>query len=255
MLPGLCLVGALAGCSTPGPNHPPGQPFDPYEERNREVHAFNREIDRAVIRPVSRGYSRAVPDDIETAIGRFATNLSLPRSVVNNVLQGNMRGATEDSYRFLVNSTLGLGGVFDPATELGMPAATEADFGQTLHVWGVPQGAYVVSPILGPSTERASAGRIVDLFTNPLGYVIDSPESYYGTAARISSGLSQRARYAQTVDAVLYDSADGYAQARSLYFQNRRFKLGGSGDGAYVDGYEDPYGATYEDPYDDTATD
>ncbi|WP_397542582.1 MlaA family lipoprotein [Roseovarius salis] len=254
LLAALALA-TLPACTTPGPGHPPGEPFDPYEESNREVHEFNRGLDRALIRPVSRGYSRALPDDIETAVGRFASNLSLPQSVVNNILQGNMRGATEDTYRFLVNTTVGLGGFFDPATELGMPEATEADFGQTLHVWGVPEGAYLVSPVLGPSTERASAGKLVDLFTNPLGYVIDTPERYYGTAARISNGLSQRARYSQTIDSVLYDSADGYAQMRSLYYQNRRFKLGGSANGAYVEDYDDPYGATYEDPYDDPYAD
>ncbi len=245
------LAAAVAACSAPGPDHPPGTPFDPYEKRNRQVHAFNKKLDRAVLRPVSRGYSAFMPDDIETAVGRFAFNLSLPQSVVNNILQGNMKGATEDTYRFVVNTTLGLGGFFDPATELGMPEATEADFGQTLHVWGVRQGAYVESPVFGPSTERDSAGKVVDLFTNPLSYVIDTPERYWGTAANVSAGLSQRARFSDTIDSVLYDSADSYAQARSLYLQNRRFKLAEGGTDAYLDPYDDPYGTTYEDPYDD----
>lgn len=251
----LCLTALMmalvAACSAPGPDHPPGEPFDPYEKRNRQVHEFNKELDRAVLRPVSRGYSAFMPDDIETAISRFAFNLSIPRSVVNNVLQGNMRGATEDSYRFLVNTTFGLGGFFDPATEVGMPEATDADFGQTLHVWGVREGAYLESPFFGPTTERDAAGRIVDLFTNPLGYVIDTPERYYGTAASISSRLSQRGRYSESFDSILYESADSYAQTRSLYLQNRHFKLGGDGIDAYIDPYDSPYGATYEDPYDD----
>ncbi len=246
----LCLA-VVSACSAPGPDHPPGEPFDPYEARNREVHEFNKSFDRAVFRPASRGYSAFMPDDIETAVGRFAFNLSIPQAVVNNVLQGNMRGATEDSYRFLVNTVFGLGGFFDTATELGMPEATDTDFGETLHVWGVPEGAYMETPFFGPSTERDTAGRFVDLFTNPLGYVIDTPERYYGTAARISNRLSQRGRFSGTIDSVLYDSADSYAQSRSLYLQNRRFELGGNGDAPYVDPYDDPYGATYEDPYDD----
>jgi len=245
------MTAVLAACSTPGPDHPPGDPFDPNEDRNRKVHAFNKSVDRAVLRPVSRGYSAFMPDDIETAINRFSFNLSIPQAVVNNILQGNMRGDTEDTYRFVVNTTVGLGGFFDPASELGMPDATDTDFGETLHVWGVQEGAYQETPFFGPSTERDSAGRIVDLFTNPLSYLVETPESYIDTAASVSATLTQRERFSDTVDSVLYDSADSYAQARSLYLQNRRFELGGRGDDAYLDPYDDPYGALPEDPYDD----
>ncbi|MEQ8290858.1 MAG: VacJ family lipoprotein [Roseovarius sp.] len=245
------LVAGLAACTARDPGHPQGAPWDPYEERNRKVHQFNKGLDRSVLRPVSRGYSAFMPDDIETAVSRFSFNLSIPQAVVNNILQGNMRGATEDTYRFVVNTTIGLGGFFDPATELGMPEATDTDFGETLHVWGVPEGAYVETPVFGPSTERDYAGSWVDLFTNPFRYVLESPESYIPPSARVSSTLSQRGRYGDSIDAILYDSADSYAQARSLYLQNRRFKLGGTSGEAYVDPYEDPYGATYEDPYDD----
>jgi len=254
ILAALALAGAVAACSAPGPDHPPGTPFDPYEERNRKVHEFNKGIDRAVIRPVSRGYSAFMPDDIETAVGRFSDNLSIPRSVVNNILQGNMKGATEDTYRFVVNTTLGLGGFFDPATELGMPAATDADFGQTLHVWGVREGAYIESPVFGPSTERDALGRMVDIFTDPLRYVVDTPDRYWGTAARGAAAMSRRGRFSETFDSVLYDSADSYAQTRSLYLQNRRFKLGAGQDTSYLDPYDDPYGATDEAPDDDPKT-
>lgn len=162
-----------------------------------------------------------------------------------------MKGATEDTYRFLVNSTVGLGGVFDPATEFGMPEATRTDFGETLHVWGAPQGGYVELPFIGPSTERDTVGLVVDIFTNPLSYVLDSPENYYGTVASFSSGLSNRGRYAETIDSILYGSADSYAQLRSLYLQNRGFQLGNSGGDAYLDPYDDPYGSVGEDPYDE----
>jgi phospholipid-binding lipoprotein MlaA len=131
-----------------------------------------------------------------------------------------------------------------------MPEATDTDFGETLHVWGAREGAYVELPVLGPSTERDTWGMVVDVFTNPLTYVLESPENYYGTVASVSSGLSNRGRYAATIDSILYDSADSYAQARSLYLQNRRFELGGSGGDAYLDPYDDPYGTINEDPYD-----
>lgn len=245
------MAAGLAACSAPPASHPPGEPWDPYEESNRETHEFNKAFDRNVFRPVARGYSAFMPDDIETGISRFSFNLSIPGAIVNNILQGNMRGATEDTYRFVVNTTFGLGGVFDTATELGMPEATEADFGETLHVWGVPEGAYVERPIFGPSTERDLAGSIVDLFTNPLDYFIQDPESYYNAGLSVSSRLSERGRFSDTIDSVLYDSADSYAQGRSLYLQNRRFELGDSSGGAYLDPYDDPYGQAFEDPYDD----
>lgn len=247
----LLLAAGLAACSAPGPGHPRGEPWDPHEKRNRAVHQFNKKLDRNLVRPVSRGYSAFMPDDIETAVSRFSFNLSIPQAVVNNILQGNMRGATEDTYRFLVNTTIGLGGFFDPASELNMPEATDTDFGETLHVWGVREGAYVETPIFGPSTERDYAGRWVDLFTNPFRYVLDSPESYIPPSASVASRLIQRGRYGDTIDSILYDSADSYAQSRSLYLQNRRFELGGTEGDTYLDPYDDPYGATYEDPYDD----
>ena len=245
------IVGTLAlvAC-TPNPGLAPGEVFDPNEAQNRKSHEFNKSVDRALIRPVGKSYSNVMPDDIETALGRFTNNLSIPGSVVNNVLQLNMRGGTEDLYRFAVNSTLGLGGFFDPATELKMPAATDADFGQTLHVWGVPEGAYLELPLVGPSTERALAGRVVDLFTNPLGYVFPDPEAYYVAGVKGLSRVGKRGRYADTIDSILYDSADSYAQTRSLYLQKRRFELGEAGGDAYLDPYDDPSGSPYEDPYD-----
>lgn len=226
-------------CAETGQSVSRADPPDPNETFNRRVHDFNRGLDRAIIRPAGKGYSSAIPDDIETAIGRFAFNLSIPSAVVNNVLQGNMRGAIQDTARFAVNTTVGLGGFFDTASEISMPAATDADFGQTLYTWGVPAGNYGEVPLLGPGTDRHFAGRIVDLFTNPLTYVFPEPERYYGTAAAVASRLSDRARFSDTIDSVLYESEDSYAATRSLYLQNRRFKL----EGGRSDTYEDPYDA------------
>ncbi len=243
----LTFVLGMAACAIPPASHPPGEPFDPFEAKNRRMHEFNKNVDRGIVRPVAISYSNFMPDDIESGISNFSSNLSIPRMVLNNILQGNMRGATEDSYRFIVNTTIGLGGVLDAATELNMPPATDTDFGETLHVWGAPQGAYIERPFLGPSTQRDVVGKIVDLFLNPLSYWIESPESYYGTGASVSAALSNRGRYSDTIDSVLYDSADSYAQARTLYLQNRRFELGETGGDAYLD----PYGDISEDPYDD----
>ena len=251
----LALLGA---CGTPDPAVTRGAPYDPNEESNRINHDFNKALDKSLLRPVSQGYSAFVPDDIETVVSNFSTNLSLPSAIVNNVLQGNGRGATSDFYRFLVNTTIGLGGLFDTATDLNMPARTDADFGKTLYVWGVHEGPYVELPVLGPSTTRAAVGRVVDIFTNPLEYAFTDDDVYYAAGARVSKGLTGRARYGDTIDSVLYDSADSYAAARSIYLQNRRYKVGSGGSDAYLDPYDTNGGtpaapavsAEFEDPYD-----
>lgn len=254
----LCLVAAtlVAGCAAQDPNVTQDV-FDPYEAENRRMHEFNRGVDRVLVRPVSKGYTSVVPDDIETGVVRLARNLSLPADIVNNILQLNMRGAFQDSARFVVNTTVGLGGVFDPASEMGMAAATNTDFGETLHVWGAREGAYIELPLIGPSTTRHTFGIFVDLFTNPLTYVLDNPENLVGTAAGVAAGLSQRERFSETIDQILYESEDSYAQSRTIYLQNRRFKLGGTASGGYTDPYDGTAGGgaaastVLEDPYDE----
>ncbi|MCZ4352563.1 VacJ family lipoprotein [Roseovarius aestuarii] len=256
----LTALAAIGACSQPDQSITRGAPFDPYEAENRRMHEFNLSVDRAIVRPAGKGYSAAIPDDIEMIIGNFATNLSLPGAIVNSILQGNGRAASQDFYRMVVNTTLGLGGLIDTATDLNMPARSEADFGQTLYVWGINEGPYIELPFIGPSTTRDAVGRTVDLFTNPLSYTLDSPESFYGTAASVSKGLSARGRYGDTIDALLYESADSYAASRSLYLQNRRFKVGKGGTDNYLDPYDtNPNSAVsagaaassdFEDPYD-----
>ncbi|WP_299378220.1 VacJ family lipoprotein [uncultured Tateyamaria sp.] len=221
----LLAVASVAACASSG-----GQPtadgvYDPYETQNRKVHAFNRGLDRAIVRPAAIGYSTILPDEIEDSVGHFAKNLGQPSVVVNSVLQGDLRGAGISTVRFLTNSVLGIGGLFDVATDFDVPQH-DTDFGETLYVWGVGEGAYLELPVLGPSTQRNTAGKVVDLFTNPLSYALDSPESYYGTVAGVASGLGTRGRFSDTVDSILYESADSYAQARLIYLQNRRFELG-----------------------------
>jgi phospholipid-binding lipoprotein MlaA len=238
-LPALLLAAAtlVAGCAAQEPSATRGV-FDPYEAENRRMHEFNRGLDRVLVRPVSKGYTSVVPDDIETRVVRLAENLSLPADIVNNILQLNMRGAFQDTARFVVNTTVGLGGLWDPASEMGMAAPTNTDFGETLHVWGVREGAYIELPVLGPSTTRRTFGHFFDLFTNPLTYVLDSPENLVGTAAGVASGLSRRERFSETIDQILYESEDSYAQSRTIYMQNRRFRLGGTAGAGYTDPYD-----------------
>lgn len=235
----LCVAGlSLAACATPdGAAVAPDGVYDPYETQNRKVHNFNRGLDRAIVRPAAIGYSTILPDEIEDSVGHFATNLGQPSVVVNSVLQGDLRGAGISTVRFLTNSTLGIFGLFDAATDLKVPQH-DTDFGETLYVWGVGEGAYLELPVLGPSTARNTAGKVVDLFTNPLSYTLDSPEAYYGTVAGVAAGLGTRGRFSDTVDSILYDSADSYAQARLIYLQNRRFELGDAEAAQEIDPFE-----------------
>jgi phospholipid-binding lipoprotein MlaA len=238
-------LSALACCS-PAPGADGVGVHDPYETTNRKVHAFNRSFDRSVTRPLGRTFgSGGEPSDLTLALIQVGDNLRTPQQAVNRLLQGELGLATQNIYRFVVNSTLGFGGLFDVAGDFGVPA-DDTDFGQTLHVWGVPEGAYVELPILGPSTERATAGLIVDVFTDPLGQVLTRPERRASLAVRLAGRAAKRNRYGGAVDSVLHESADSYAQSRLIYLQNRRFELSGgevvpSGD-TFTDPYEDPYG-------------
>ncbi len=221
---------------------------DPYETRNRALHGFNKGLDTAIVRPVARGYSAVLPDPIEDSVSNFAENFGQPANVVNSLLQADFRGAGISFSRFFFNSTIGIGGLLDPATEMAIPEH-DTDFGETLYVWGVGEGAYAEAPLLGPTTTRRSVGRIVDLFTNPLGDALPEPERYSGTLANVGARLTDRSRFSNTIDSVLYDSADSYSQSRLIYLQSRRFELGDRSDDSSLDPYSDPYGDPYEDPY------
>lgn len=222
---------------------------DPYEAQNRRVHAFNKGLDARVIGPVAnrlKGDDDDAPRDPDAPIGPLqmvinaGRNLSLPVKVVNGLLQGKPRDAGANLTRFAVNSTVGLGGVFDPAADSFGVTERDTDFGQTLAVWGMPEGAYLELPVLGPSTQRDAVGQVVDLVIDPLYHLLDGREAGAVFALRVASKAGDRARFGDTVDGILQGSADSYAQTRLIWLMNRRFDLGETGDDY------DPY-----DPYDD----
>jgi len=224
----------VAAC-TPAP---PGAEFnDPFEETNRAVHGFNKDLDRVLLRPAGQAAAR-LPMEIREPASNFADNVGLPGMVLNGLLQGDIGGASTNTFRFLLNTTIGIGGLFDPAGAIGLGEET-TDFGETLAVWGVAEGAYVELPVLGPSTERDAAGRIVDLVIDPLKNVGTPRQVDYATGARVADVVISRGTFAETIDSVLYESADSYAQARLLYLQNRRFQLGEDASGPDIDPYTD----------------
>ena len=222
----------LAACSVA----PVGSDFnDPFEATNRQIHDFNKSIDSAILRPAGQIAAEA-PVFITGPIVNFSDNVSLPGMVVNNVLQGDADGVITNTMRFLLNSTVGVLGLFDPAGAIGITEVS-TDFGETLQVWGMPEGAYLELPLLGPSTERDAVGRVVDFVLDPLERVGLPAQIDYGTAARIGEKIIDRGAFGDTLDSVLYDSADSYAQARLIYLQNRRFELGEAAADAYIDPY------------------
>lgn len=237
----LATASILSGCTEMPESHPPGEPFDPYEETNREIHEFNVDLDRHIVRPTGLGVTKAIPDDLEDGLGNFVSNLSLPGAAVNNLIQGNMKGAWNDTTRFAVNSTVGLLGVFDAASDMGMAEATNTNLSETLYIWGVQDGAYTELPLLGPSTGRDAVGTIGSVLTNPLNYLFNTPQSYVSIAATLLNAFSARGRNADLVDSVLYESADSYAQSRTIYLQNRQFRYARDDADGYLDDYEDPY--------------
>lgn len=235
VLQGLVCLAGLAACAPA----PVAQGInDPDEATNREVHEFNKAIDRSLIRSLAGAIAgEGEPGPIALGVANFADNLNEPGRIVNSLLQLDIESAAQSTLRFAFNSTFGVAGVFDPSSALGVEVA-DTDFGETLHVWGAGEGAYVEVPIIGPSTERDVVGNMVDYVINPTRILLMYPESVVATVASAASNVSDRGRYSDTFDSVLYDSADSYSQARLLYLQNRRFELGQIDS---EDNFEDPY--------------
>jgi len=245
----LILSGMLSACAAPNPDSgTTGEVYDPYESTNRKVHALNIEVDRLLFRPASKGYVSVIPEPIVNSFTSFSKNLSMPRNMVDALLQGDAKTAFHALVRFTINTTVGFAGLADPATTFEIPQV-DTDFGEVLHVWGFAEGPYVELPFLGPSTQRDAVGVIADLFTSPLTFSPVRPVKNIGVWAELLERMGDRGNYSDTIDSILYESADSYAQARVIYLQNRRFELAGDDEEAYLGLYDDPYDDPYEDPY------
>lgn len=234
----LILAVSVAACAKQDPvARNAGDVHDPFENTNRAIHNFNRGLDRVAFRPASKGYVAVVPPDMVTSFGLFAENLSMPGQAVNALLQGDLKTSGIAVSRFLINSVLGIGGLGDPASDFNIPAV-DTDFGETLHAWGVGEGAYMELPLLGPSTGRDAAGIAVDFVLNPLGYVEQNTAENISIYAEVVRRLGDRGTYSDTIDSILYESADSYAQSRLIYLQNRRFQLGDGAEIQEIDPFE-----------------
>lgn len=224
LLTSLLLMLFLSACATTmaGPNGMADR--DQHEEFNRDMWAVNQGIDTVLISPTADVYRAITPQPARRGIANVFRNLTEPWSFINNLLQGRPDRALRNLGRFIVNSTIGVGGLADHATAMGIEPAPE-DFGQTLAVWGVGDGGYVMNPLLGPSTQRDTFGAIVDFVANPVSIFfsrslnLTTQEQWGIRAANI---ISTRAELKEGgMDAFLESSADPYAAARSAFFQSR----------------------------------
>ncbi|HZT51324.1 MAG TPA: VacJ family lipoprotein [Stellaceae bacterium] len=220
----------ISGCATP-PSDPAARAEfeatnDPLEPMNREIFDFNQFLDRILIKPVSQGYRTVVPEFGRNAIRNFLHNLGEPVIFANDTMQGEFELAHDTFARFLINSTYGIGGIFDIAGQTGLERQT-GDFGQTLYSWGVPSGPYLVLPIFGPSDPRDAVGMGVDGLMDPFGYLAGA----YGAAnsatigRMAASGVDLRSRNIETLDDLQRNAIDYYAEIRSLYRQHRDSEL------------------------------
>ncbi|MBB88276.1 MAG: hypothetical protein CMP06_13425 [Xanthomonadales bacterium] len=213
----LCLtVLFAAGCA----HSPTYDPLDPLEPVNRGIYKFNDTADTYVLKPVAKGYVAVTPGFVRTGVTNFFGNLTYPLTIVNQFLQGKPADGFSDMGRFLVNSTLGIGGLFDPATPLGLSRHDE-DFGQTFGKWGVGNGWYLMLPFLGPSTNRDLTGRIVAIPFNPTYYVSDGDVVLGLSALDI---VNTRAMLLNA-DRLVRNQYDPYVFIRDAYLQRRRSQV------------------------------
>lgn len=238
LLLALTASALASGCATrPDPQtDPEGYAFyeetnDPLEPWNRGVFAFNKGADKMILTPLGIFYRDIVPPIMQTGIDNMLDNLASPVTFLNDLLQGNMDRAGVTLSRLVINTTLGIGGMMDPASEMGLHSHHE-DFGQTLAVWGVGEGPYLMLPLLGPSNPRDAVGRAVDsLVLDPFGFLgalVFDETTFVTVVSYTRTGLgamSARAKALEPLDELERSSLDLYAAIRSAYRQNRQYEI------------------------------
>jgi phospholipid-binding lipoprotein MlaA len=218
----IILVGLLSGCATSIPAAPKDQraASDPWEPLNRHISAFNDNVDKVSFKPLAKAYQAVLPNPVQRGINNFSRNLLIPLSIINNLLQGKFHNGLSETGRFLANSTVGLGGLIDVGSGMGLDPHRE-DFGQTLAVWGVPDGPYVVIPILGPRTLRDATMIPLNFAADPLfhlGHDRTRRTIYFVRAVDARAQLF-------SAEALIENSYDRYLSIREAYLQNRQFLI------------------------------
>lgn len=212
-----CLL--LSACAShPSTNSDPDR--DPWEGFNRSIHSFNMGVDKAVFRPVAKGYDTIMPDAPQRGVRNFFNNLSWPVDFVNLLLQGRVRDSITETGRFLINSTIGLGGFFDIATKSGYPDFEE-DFGQTLAVWGWKDSNYLVVPFLGPHTVRDTLGRSFYGYLHPISYYAREENNYVPLVLDLVTLRAELLPLEEEINA----AEDPYILIRDVYLQRREYQI------------------------------
>ena len=247
----LLLAFGMTACATrPDPRDPEAvaefrATNDPLEPLNRAAFFVHDGLDTLVIRPIGEAYRIFLPPEVRTAIRNVLNNLRAPVILVNDLLQGNTQRAATTTGRFLINTTVGIGGIFDRATEFGLLGHTE-DFGQTLAVWGVPEGPYLFIPVLGPSNPRDLVGTGVDIAASPFTY-IGGPNADTITVTRgVLTAADTREGLIQPLDALRAQSIDYYAALRSAYRQRRVIEIRNETVGVQTPGFGTGFGVGAE---------
>jgi len=210
----------LGGCAS----LPAGQVYDPGEKINRASYGFNHAVDKLILSPLSKGYVAVTPKPVRTVVSNFFDNSRYIGTVLNDFLQAKGKQGIADLGRFLVNSTLGVAGLFDPASAMGLEKHQE-DFGQTLAVWGAPAGAYLVLPILGPDTIRNTPDLAISTLTDGLfyaGFFLTSPVMI---PLSILAAVNQRSRASSAIRFVNESALDPYVFTREAWMQHRSFLI------------------------------
>ena len=233
---GLSLL--ASGCATV-PNAKK-DPRDPFERVNRVTYKFNDSVDRAVLRPVAKGYKKVTPRFVRTGVSNFFDNLGQPTVIISDLLQAKFKPALSDTGRFLMNTTIGIGGLLDPATAAGLDKNDE-DLGQAFGKWGIGPGPYLVIPLMGFSDLRDGIGGIGEIYTNPNHYVERDAWRYSITGLGL---INMRAGLLDTEQA-LANTYDKYAFIRNVYLQRREYLV--------TDGAASP--AVDEEPLEDPEAD
>ncbi len=241
ILLGLAAAAALSGCVSV-PDNAGEDPSDPWEKLNRNTFAFNQKMDTYVLRPIAKGYEFVVPEYVRSRIGNIYVNLGEPSNAINNALQGKGESALVSLFRLMINTTLGLGGMYDVAGAAANQPVRKEDFGQTLAVWGVGSGPYFVIPFLGPSTVRDTGSLAVDYVTAPQTW-LDGGWVEWGAWGVLA--VDYRLRMMPATD-LLKGAIDPYLMAREAYLGNRRNAIY-DGNPPLEDFPEDEF----EDEYDD----
>ncbi|MFT7234888.1 MAG: phospholipid-binding lipoprotein MlaA [Methylophagaceae bacterium] len=205
----------LTGCAT---THQQGDVNDPFESYNRVMHSINNTVDNTVLKPVAQGYDTFAPSPVRIGISNFFSNLNEITIVVNDILQFKLNQALNDTTRFALNSTIGIVGLMDVATDLGYKKHNE-DFGQTFGKWGIAPGPYFVLPVFGPKNIRDTIGFVGDLYTYPITHLKHSKARFYWGTAWLIDARANFLKAEKVLDSAAFDE---YAYTRDAYLQRRQ---------------------------------